>query len=89
MTKVNLIVNFKQDLKEQMDTDLKCAHNAINKITIEIDPERYGEYKYKFARENNDRYSNPFNSKEFISTIISPGLIENIRNIEVEMDYNN
>lgn len=89
MTKMNLIVNFnlRLGLKESIDTDLKCAHNAINKITIEIDPERYGDYKYKFTRENKNRYPHPFNSIEFVSTIISPELLENVSRIQVEMDY--
>ncbi len=95
MTKMNLIVNFnlRPDLKESIidsiDTDLKCAHNAINKITIEIDSERYGDYKYKFTRENNNRYSHPFNSIEFVSTIISPELLENVSRIKLELDYKN
>lgn len=91
MTKMSLIVNFnlRRDLKGSIDTDLKCAHNAINKVIIEIDTERYGDYKYKFTRENKNRYPYPFNSKEFVSTIISSELLENISRIQVEMDYEN
>lgn len=82
MVEINLIVSFKSNQIE-LDTDLDCVHNSINKITIEIDTNKYTDFK--LSMKNKNRYPYPFNSKEFISTVIAPNLIEIIDKIEIEM----
>lgn len=79
--RINIIVNFKSRT-EYVGTDLQCIHNAINKIIVEIDTRKYSDLECLLKNKN--RYQYPFNSIEFISTIISPGLIENIESIETE-----
>lgn len=79
--RINIIVNFKSRT-EHADTDLQCVHDAINKMIIEIDTAKYSELKY--LMKNKNRYQHPFNSIEFVSTIISSDLIENIDSIETE-----
>lgn len=75
--RINIVVKFKNRAK-LADTDIQCAHNAINMITIEIDTTKYSDLKFY-------KYPYPFNSKEFISTIISSDLIEDIESIGTEV----
>lgn len=83
MSRIKIIIKFNTDKNDPLDTDLQCMHNAVNRMTIEIDANVYTDYK--FSRKNRSRYPHSLDSKEFVSTIIPRNLVENIDDIKLEM----
>lgn len=79
---IDIIVKFKKRTAK-VDTDLQCAQNAIDNIVIEIDTTKYSDLKYSMKEK--EIYQYPLNSKEFLSTILSSDLTENIDSIETEV----